>query len=112
VVLGIGMIFQKIKKVLAEYPNDKNTVVIHGGCKGADSIGGYLAKQFNMTVEVYKADWKLHGKSAGPKRNQQMLDEGKPDLAYAFHEDINNSKGTKDMISRCKSNNIPIEIIT
>lgn len=31
-----------------------------------------------------------------------MLDEGKPDFVVAFHNDITNSKGTLDMITRAK----------
>ncbi len=105
--------FQTIKNYLekiCEQYKSTDITIIHGGCKGADSIAGYLAKQLKMNVIVYKADWIKYGKSAGPKRNQQMLDEGKPDYVIAFHNDINNSKGTLDMITRAKKNNIPIEI--
>lgn len=104
--------FEKIKSILHKYKSARETVIIHGDCKGADKISGYLAKQLNMTVEVYPADWKQYGYSAGPIRNQQMLDEGKPDICYAFHEDIENSRGTKNMISKCKIANVPFEIIT
>lgn len=105
--------FQTIKNYLEKLCEECKSIditIIHGGCKGADSIAGYLAKQLKMNVIVYKADWNTHGKSAGPKRNQQMLDEGKPECVIAFHNDINNSKGTLDMITRAKKNNIPIEI--
>jgi hypothetical protein len=32
--------------------------------------------------EVYQADWKRYGR-AGPIRNQEMLDKGKPDVVIA-----------------------------
>jgi hypothetical protein len=103
--------FDKIKNILLKYPQSNETIIIHGNCKGADKISGYLAKQLNMTVEIYSADWKKYGRAAGPIKNQQMLDEGNPEICYAFHENIEISKGTKDMVNKCKLANIPVNII-
>jgi hypothetical protein len=81
--------------------------VIHGACKGADSIGARLARdEFGLKVIPFPADWKTLGKAAGPIRNQQMLDNGKPDIVHAFHTDIDVSKGTKDMVERSLSHYI------
>ena len=91
---------------------DSNSTVIHGDCRGADKIAGGLAKSMGMKIEVYVADWKIYGKSAGPSRNQKMLDDGKPTIVIAFHNDIDNSKGTADMIARAKKLGIPTEILT
>lgn len=88
------------------------SVVIHGACRGADILAAQVAKELNIPIEEFPADWKLYGLSAGPKRNQQMLDEGKPDYVLAFHENINSSKGTKDMISRAAKANINYKIIS
>jgi len=60
----------------------------------------------------FPADWKSYGKGAGPIRNQLMLDEGKPDLVLAFHNDISSSRGTADMIRRAKKHGISYEIIS
>jgi hypothetical protein len=60
----------------------------------------------------FSADWQKFGKAAGPIRNQQMLDEGKPDLVIAFHEDLENSKGTQDMINRAKVQGVPVRLIS
>ncbi len=48
-----------------------------------------------------------YGKSAGSIRNQQMIDEGKPDLVVAFPGGF----GTKDMVRRAKKHNIEVIII-
>jgi len=101
--------FNTIKKYLQTLPKD--TVIIHGGCRGADSIAGYLAKQMGMEVVVFKADWNKCGKGAGPQRNQRMIDEGKPDLVVAFHDDIDNSKGTLDMVSRAEKSGLEVLLI-
>lgn len=50
-------------------------------------------------------------KAAGPRRNQQMLDEGKPEVAFAFHDYIENSRGTKDMVKRLESAGVPVYVI-
>lgn len=86
--------------------------VIHGGCKGADHHAAMEAKGRGISVVEYPANWLKHGLSAGPKRNQQMIDDGKPDRVVAFHEDIAASKGTKDMIARAKFHDIPVTVIT
>lgn len=87
-------------------------VVIHGACRGADYHAGAIAEAYELNVEIYPALWDLHGRAAGPIRNQQMLDEGKPDEVWAFHEDISSSKGTKDMVKRAERAGIPTLIFT
>ena len=84
----------------------RTAIIIHGGAKGADSIAGNLATYLNMKVIKYPADWDKYGKAAGVLRNQQMLDEGHPDLVVYFHKDLENSKGTKDMVTRAVDNKI------
>jgi hypothetical protein len=64
--------------------------------RGADTLAGIIAEQIGLQVEVYPADWNRHGQAAGPIRNQQMLDQGRPDIVLAFHANISQSKGTKD----------------
>ena len=75
-------------------------VIIHGGAKGADDLADQWALVNWTGLEIYKADWSKYGKAAGGIRNQQMLDEGKPDLVIAFP--TKNSKGTWDMVRRAK----------
>lgn len=99
------------------------TVVIHGDARGADTLAGLAARQMcgyehpkeqvddnTPKLEVYPAQWDKFGRAAGPIRNQQMLDEGKPDLVLAFHADIENSKGTKDMVNRARKAGIPVKV--
>ena len=87
---------------------DSETIIIHGCAKGADSLAGNLSRGRGWGLIRFPAQWDKHGKAAGSIRNQQMLDEGQPDLVVYFHDDIENSKGTKDMITRAKKNNVPV----
>ena len=39
--------------------------VISGNACGADKVGEYLAKLWDLPLEIYPANWNQHGKSAG-----------------------------------------------
>lgn len=86
----------------------KDTIIIHGGAKGADRFAGIAAGIESLEIEIYRPDWNHYGKAAGVIRNQEMLDEGKPDLVVYFSEDIENSRGTKDMVRRAKKAGIEV----
>lgn len=72
------------------------TEVIEGGARGADRLSSDWAVQNGIPTKRFPANWELHSKRAGPIRNQQMLDEGKPEMVVAFL--AKDSIGTKHMI--------------
>lgn len=72
------------------------SLVIHGGAQGADRIAREWCICRKVECRGYAADWKRHGRAAGPIRNQRMLDDGKPDLVIAFP----GGRGTADMVRR------------
>lgn len=90
--------------------------IIEGCARGADSMAGHrwavnennAGFPANIYVEHYPALWDKHGKAAGPIRNQQMLDEGRPDAVIAFHTNLAASRGTADMVRRAKRAGIPV----
>lgn len=83
-------------------------VVIHGGCPtGADAITHEHAMDLGLPVEVYRADWKTHGRAAGPIRNREMV-ATKPDLVIAFV--TGESRGTKDCIRAAEAAGLPVRI--
>lgn len=71
------------------------TELAQGGARGADTLARGWAAFMDIRQQTFMADWDKHGKSAGPIRNQQMLDEFKPDLVVAFP----GGKGTAHMVS-------------
>jgi hypothetical protein len=73
--------------------------------------GGSHASHTSVDHEHYPADWSMHGKGAGPIRNQRMLDEGKPDVVFAFTDDLEASRGTADMVRRAKSAGLPVYVV-
>lgn len=72
--------------------------IIAGKARGADTLAIDWAVNNWIDFQEFPADWDKHGKAAGPIRNQQMLDEGKPDLVVAFP----GGRGTADMVRRAK----------
>jgi YspA, cpYpsA-related SLOG family len=87
------------------------STLIHGGCRGADLLGSEIGRELGFHVVCFPANWNELGKAAGPIRNQMMINEGKPDLILAFHNQADSSRGTKDMLMRAAKHNIPFEII-
>lgn len=104
---------QVIIDALSKVHQEKGVeAVIEGEAAGADTMGRIAAERLGIEVLKFPADWRKHGKSAGPIRNRQMLTEGKPTLVLAFHQFIENSKGTKDMVNAARKEGIPTEVIT
>ena len=99
-----------IYDILKELPKD--TLIIQGGARGADTLAREVAEELGLEVKTFKAEWDKYGKSAGPIRNQKMLDETHPSLVLVFHSDIEHSKGTKDMVNRATLAGIPVTVIT
>ena len=74
-------------------------------------MAGSYATANEMKSMVFPAKWEM-GRRAGPIRNQQMIDECRPDLVIAFHENIIESKGTKDMVNRSMKAGIPTYLVS
>jgi hypothetical protein len=89
-------------------------VIIEGEARGADRIAHDIALEMGFikgkTLLSFPADWQKYHKAAGPIRNQQMLDEGKPNRVIAFHSNITESKGTKDMVERARKAGIEVMV--
>ena len=93
------------------HENEPIEVVIEGEARGADQMARDWATARGVVVEPYPADWEKHGKAAGPIRNQQMLDAD-PDFVLAFHDDIESSKGTRNMVKIARKAGVPASVVT
>ena len=113
-------------------------VLIEGGCHrgGADLFAENWAKNSPLHAPVmnpyewYKLDvtekpedcpvvhyhmpakWEVYGKQAGPIRNQEMLQECKPNLVLGFHDNIAVSKGTKHMLNIARNAGVKTLLIS
>ena len=70
------------------------TTVISGGARGVDLLGERYAKENNIPLEVFPAEWDEYGKSAGYIRNLQMANSA--EALIAICKDM--SSGTMNMI--------------
>lgn len=91
---------------LSDIRKENNIIIVSGCASGADAIGEKYALENGFEVEKYPADWAKYGKSAGPKRNEQMAKIS--DYVICFWD--GKSKGTKSMIDFAKKCNKPLKI--
>jgi hypothetical protein len=91
------------------------SVLIHGAAQGADRMAATWAKISGVLVYAYPASWsdishpdalirhtasgRPYDARAGYRRNQIMLERGRPELVLAF----SGGRGTLDMIKRAKA---------
>jgi len=86
--------------VLAVVEQWRPDVVIEGECRGADLAGRDAAVDLGIPFLPFPAEWEKYHKAAGARRNQQMLDEANPNRVVAFHDNLCDSRGTRDMLRR------------
>jgi hypothetical protein len=86
--------------------------IIQGEARGADLMAKSLALEYDIKHADFPADWDVAGPGAGPRRNQRMLDEGKPTHVLAFHDAIHTAKGTGDMIQRAEAARVPVALVS
>lgn len=86
----------------------KITNIISGGARGVDSLAIEFAKQYNYPYLIVPAEWEIHGKSAGYKRNICMGDMA--DQLIAIWD--GKSPGTKHMIDYMKLKHKPVYVHT
>jgi len=100
---------ETIKKYLKSLPT--GTIIIEGEAPGADTIAREEAEKLGLEVLKYEAKWARYGRGAGPIRNLQMITEGKPNLVVAFHNNIERSRGTKNMLKQAEEHKIPTRLL-
>lgn len=78
------------------YNKDGLLMVVHGGAKGFDTQVSRVAKRLGIKELVYLPEWNKYGKSAGNRRNKQIVDAS--DYLYALY-DGRESGGTFNAIN-------------
>lgn len=92
-----------VERALSQLP--AGSLVITGGARGADTIAHWVAQQLGLRTLVMEADWDTYGRSAGFRRNLEMLDQS-PDFVIAFWD--GSSGGTAHTMSNARSRGIPV----
>lgn len=103
-----------LASVIMSFDEDEwHVTLVEGEARGADTEARIVWQLFYPTWEYdpFPADWNAYGPAAGPIRNKEMLESG-VDYVIGFHNDIVNSKGTKDMLKQCAKAGIPGRLFT
>lgn len=79
---------------------DQIVLVLQGG----GSLGGYQAGVYDSMPRGIDPIGLPALRAAGPIRDQEMLDKGKPDLVVAFL----GNRGTADMVRRAREAGVPV----
>ena len=105
-IIGSTSIFNPtaIENFVAALPDD--TVVVSGAAPGVDSLAESAAARHGLETLIFHADWKKLGRSAGPLRNEQIVDNA--DRVVAFWN--GKSRGTLNSLVMAYLANLPIEI--
>ena len=81
--------------------------VVSGRARGADLLGERYAKENDLPIAEFPADWDKHGKSAGYKRNAEMADYAHGCIVFWDGQ----SKGTQHMINLAKEKELNLAIV-
>lgn len=82
------------------------TEVLVGDAKGIDAMVKEICETAGIPCTVFRADWKKHGRGAGPSRNGLMVAEA--DALVAVWD--GQSAGTMDCIAQAQQKGIPVYI--
>jgi len=99
----------------------KVKTIVSGGASGADSLAERFAKEHNIPIKIFKADWQdfsepcvikvnnfgKYNALAGHKRNEKVVSD--VDVVIAFWD--GKSSGTKDAIKKAESKGITVTIV-
>jgi hypothetical protein len=83
--------------------------IIHGDAPGADRIAAEIAEEQGFRVTAVPAEWDRYGRSAGMKRNVQML-EMNPSIVIAFWD--GKSRGTAHTVREARKRGIPVLVVS
>lgn len=101
-----ALLKEYVDKFLSTYPSD-SIEIVSGNARGADKLGERYAKEHNLPVKLFPANWDKYGKRAGYLRNQEMADYA--NMLIAFWD--RKSKGTNHMINIAKKAGLIVKVV-
>lgn len=83
-------------------------VLAVGDAHGADQVARDVAHSLGWRVVVFEANWRTHGRKAGPMRNRRLLQKAVPRLLLAFP----GGRGTANMVKQAMALGIPVVTVS
>lgn len=102
--------YLKLKREVDEFicqNPEADVEIVSGNARGADMLGERYAAEKGYKLKLFKANWKMFGKSAGIIRNEQMADYA--DTCIVFWD--GQSSGTRNMIELSKKKKLNLKIV-
>lgn len=102
--------YELLKEKCNFYLQDKkpeNVIIVSGHASGADALGERYAQERGFGLETFPADWKAHGRAAGPIRNAQMASVAHALIAFWDGK----SRGVMNMIDTAKKHNLQVAVV-
>lgn len=87
------------------------SLVIHGGGIGAEWLAGKVAKKLGIEILAFPVQRSVYGNQAGVIKNQEMLDQGRPNIVLAFFTFTSNIKKYRepaDILRKAKAARLPV----
>jgi hypothetical protein len=82
-------------------------LVVSGGAPGADTLAARWSIDCDIPLKVFDAQWGLYGRSAGPRRNTQIVDLATHLIAFVHPT----SRGTWDSVNKAKKKGITYRVV-
>ena len=95
--------YEELKRVVHDSGIDIS-IVISGTARGVDQLGERYAREYDLGLWSFPANWKRLGNRAGHVRNMEMALHAQALIALWDGE----SPGTKDMIEIAKQRNLRV----
>lgn len=103
-------IWGALKEACDTHGSDR-VIIVHGGARGADALAAEYAATFHIRSEVHPACWHDLGKSAGFRRNAEMVSLG-ASVCLAFYKQGAGNRGTDHCARLAEQAGIPVKRFT
>lgn len=78
-----------------------------GDAKGVDTLALRWCKENGITYRIFKANWGLYGRGAGPERNNDMILAGGEAVVAVWDGE---SRGTRNMLEQARRWSLPVYV--
>jgi hypothetical protein len=118
-----SLLEKECNRIFHEISAPRNLIIVSGKASGADTLGEQFAKQYNLEVKEFPADWhnldapcfikvdrngKEYNSLAGFNRNEKMAEFAAEDNGVLICFRVNHSPGSGDMIARAKKHGLKV----
>jgi hypothetical protein len=101
--------YDVVKQVIESSPWFGSIAQVYvGDAKGVDALVVRWCKENGIGYTIFRAEWGRYGRSAGPERNGEMIQQGGEALIAVWDGE---SKGTKDMMRQARKHSIPVHSV-